>query len=176
MSCDCKRNKKSLEERMSKIFFSGKMDFSSQRKIIDEFFMAKAKEISLGSTCKKRQIGCVMVSPNGIVSGANGAPEKIGTCKVCSRIDAASGTQLKKCYAVHAEVRMLVRCARKGLSAKGGFIYLYGSMPCKDCLLALIEAGIQEIVCEVGTYYDPLSKEIFNRWIAAGGKLTFMEN
>jgi deoxycytidylate deaminase len=43
-------------------------------------------------------------------------------------------------------------------------------VPCKDCLLELIEAGISEIVCIQETYYDELSKDILKEWIDTGGK------
>ena len=175
MTCDCVPDKKSLEDRFTEILLSGNENFENQRKLIDEYFMGKAENISLEATCKKRQIGCVLVSKEGVVLGANGAPENIGACKTCSRMDAESGTQLEHCYALHAEVKVLASCARRGLSTKGGVIYLYGAMPCKNCLMALIEAGVKEIVCNSRVYYGTLSEEIFNRWICAGGKLKWMD-
>lgn len=47
-------------------------------------------------------------------------------------------------------------------------------VPCKDCLLELIEAGISEIVCIKETYYDSLSEFILQEWIEAGGKFGVM--
>ena len=175
MSCDCKSNKKSLEERFIEILFAEDLFYVNKRELIDEYFMAKAEKVSLKATCKKRQIGCVLVSKKRVVSGANGAPEKIGTCKTCYRIDAKSGTKLEHCYALHSEVKVLAECAKRGLSTRGGVIYLWGAMPCKNCLLALIEAGVKEFVCSSDTYYDSLSKEIFKVWISTGGILRFMK-
>lgn len=176
MTCDCEHNKKSLEDKFIEILFTRDLFYVNKRTLIDEYFMAKAEAASLKSTCKKRQIGCVLVTKKGVILGANGAPEKIGACKVCSRMDAPSGTQLEHCYALHAEVKVLASCAKRGLSTRGGVMYLWDAMPCKDCLLALIEASVKEIVCSRRVYYDPLSKEIFDRWIKAGGILRWLES
>lgn len=174
MTCDCVPNRKSLEERFIEILFSE--DFYDEKRIlVNEFFMAKAEKVSFKATCKKRKIGCVLVTEKGVVLGANGAPEKIGVCKVCSRIDAKSGTQLERCYALHAEIKVLAECTKNGFSTKGGVIYLWGAMPCKNCLMALIESGVKEIVCNDRLHYDQLSKEILDRWVNVGGKLKWIE-
>lgn len=175
MACDCIPDGKSLDSKMQKKLFSGEEKNTIRMKILDTFFMARAKDASFDATCKKRRIGCLLVTEEITVSGANGTPEGIDECKICPRVNAPSGTQLERCKALHAEVKVLAMCARKGLSTKGGVVYLYGAMPCKNCLLALIEAQVKKIVCNSNTYYDSLSKEIFEKWKKTGGELIWME-
>lgn len=141
----------------------------------DKILMEAAKKASYSSTCKKRQIGCLLICKKGYMSGTNGAPKPLDPCEICPRINAFSGKHLERCYALHAEAQALALCARTRLSTQDSILYLYNAMPCKTCLLSLIEAGVKEIICSDRVYYDPLSREIFESWQKTGGILRFME-
>ena len=66
-----------------------------------------------------------------------------------------SGEGLLYCNAAHAERNCLINAARLGVSTLGTTLYLNTLLPCKDCLLELINAGVWEIVAlELKQYND----------------------
>ncbi len=132
-----------------------------------------ARQASLDSTCKKKQLGCALVftrGRKGYVTGSNGPPLPLKRCDPCPRLDSHGGTDLGKCRAVHAERAVLLLAARFGFRTDGAILYSYMGVPCKDCLLELCAAGVSEIVCIKETYYDALSKDVLREWVARGGR------
>lgn len=71
-----------------------------------------------------------------------------------------SGEGLGICIAGHAERNALINAARNGINVKDASIYMDCPIPCKDCLIEIINAGIGEIVCTSLDYYDETSKYI----------------
>jgi len=70
-----------------------------------------------------------------------------------------SGEGLHLCTATHAEQNAIVNAARLGISTNGTEIYMNCGIPCKECLKAIINAGIHTVVCENTTdWYDEMSK------------------
>ena len=69
-----------------------------------------------------------------------------------------SGKGLDICIAGHAERNSLINAARVGIKTKGLKMYMNCSIPCGDCLIEIINAGIEEIICIDETYYDEKSK------------------
>jgi len=67
-----------------------------------------------------------------------------------------SGNGLERwCIAAHAERNCLINAARLGVSTLGTSLYMNCIVPCKDCLIELINAGVEEIVVdEVEAYND----------------------
>ena len=45
-----------------------------------------------------------------------------------------------------------------GISTKGCILYMNCGIPCKDCLIEIINAGIEEIVVTSRNYYDSESE------------------
>ncbi|MFA4870872.1 MAG: deaminase [Pedobacter sp.] len=137
----------------------------------DKDYMLEAKAAAIDSTCKKKQLGCVLKFTDGsYIQGTNGAPKPLQPCTRCPRLNDHSGTNLDKCRAVHAERQAILKAANRGFSTDDAILYSYMGVPCKDCLLELIEAGISEIICIRETYYDSLSEFILKEWIENGGK------
>lgn len=137
----------------------------------DDYRMALAEDVSLVSNCLKRQLGCVIVSSNNtLITGWNGPPEQLEPCNPCPRHDSQSSYNLHVCRAVHAEQRAIIRAGTLNTSIIGASIYCAFGIPCKNCLLSLIDAGISEIVCLNNDYYDELSKDILAEWVGTGGK------
>jgi deoxycytidylate deaminase len=136
----------------------------------DYEYMIRASKAKVNSTCIKKQLGCLLVLSNGeTIEGWNGPPEMIKTCHPeCPR--KISGKDLHLCRAVHAERRCLLISARLGFSTEGSTLYSYMGIPCKDCLLELIEAKVHRIVVENPLIYDDLSEPILKEWIERGGK------
>jgi deoxycytidylate deaminase len=47
-----------------------------------------------------------------------------------------------------------------GIKTKGASLYMSCGIPCKDCLKAIINSGVKEIVVTKITFYDMTSKFI----------------
>jgi len=118
------------------------------------------------SKCFSRQIGVVLVRDKSIIStGYNGPPRGIPHCEerskqaICPRRVEGykSGNGLHICVAAHAELNAILNAARMGICTKDATLYCDCGIPCKNCLIALINAGIEEIVCTNMDYYDDLS-------------------
>jgi dCMP deaminase len=70
----------------------------------------------------------------------------------------SSGEGLELCPAVHAEVNAIIQAARAGVSTEGSTLYLTCGVPCKNCLGAIINAGISKVYVTSNDLYDPCSK------------------
>lgn len=76
--------------------------------------------------------------------------------KQCPRrvIGYPSGIGLHICIAGHAERNALINAARHGIAVKGGTLYLDTVIPCSPCVIEIINAGIEEVVCSKLVAYD----------------------
>ena len=130
----------------------------------DEYFIEMSKLVSTRSNCVSRKVGAVITVDNQVVStGYNGAPKGIEHCvdrngclRKINHIE--SGTRQEICRAVHAEQNAIISAAVKGVSIKGGTLYV-NTYPCSICARMLINAEIKRIVYD-SDYQDPLSKEL----------------
>ena len=121
-----------------------------------------------------RKIGAIIVRDNIIIStGYNGPPRGVPQCgennpvearDVCPRqiLNYKSGIGLHLCPAAHAEANAIVSAARLGVSVKNATMYVNCEIPCKDCLVLIINSGIVKVVCETNDLYDGLSFYILN--------------
>lgn len=142
----------------------------------DKIFMHMAKLASKYSRCNKKHLGCILVTRSGkVIYGSNGPPLPLEKCNPCPRLNSHSATDLHLCRAVHAERYVLLQCAKKGYKTDGAVLYSYMGVPCSNCLVELICAGVTEIVCLRDTYYDELSKSILKEWVEKGGKFRIFE-
>lgn len=150
----------------------------------DEYFYNICRQVARNSKCFSRRIGCVLVYDKSIIStGYNGPPRGIPRCDlrwrldhnlcekvkdidekdsfsgVCPRrvLNYKSGEGLELCVAGHAERNALINAARNGIRTKGATLYVTTGIPCKDCLIEIINAGIREIVVVSLKTYDDQS-------------------
>ncbi|MHA2343493.1 MAG: deoxycytidylate deaminase [Candidatus Hodarchaeales archaeon] len=142
----------------------------------DLYAMRIAKEVAQNSKCLSRSIGAVLVRDKSVIStGYNGPPRGVPECwnrnpnyeRKCPRQVQGykSGEGLDLCIAGHAERNAIVNAARFGIETRGTSLVCYCGIPCKDCLIEVINAGIIEIVYKKGSstgvagddYYDRLS-------------------
>ena len=65
-----------------------------------------------------------------------------------------SGEGLEWCVAGHAERNLLITAARFGVATKGKSMYLSCGIPCKECTIEIINAGIKEVVVNGMVDYD----------------------
>ena len=65
-----------------------------------------------------------------------------------------SGQGLEWCVSGHAERNAIVNAARMGMpELKGCSIYMSCGVPCTPCLIEIINAGIEEIICTEIAFY-----------------------
>ena len=154
------------------------------------YFMSIAREVSKNSKCLSRQIGAILVRDNTVVStGYNGPPRGLPHCderpidffvglnynnippalpadfsteRLCPRrlFGYKSGEGLHLCQAGHAERNALIQAARNGICTKGATLVCYCGLPCKDCMIEIINAGISKIVCLDVASYDKYSQQM----------------
>ncbi len=130
----------------------------------DEYFMEITGVVAKRSNCVSRKVGAVITVDNQIVStGYNGAPKGLHHCvdaggclRKLNHIE--SGTRQEVCRAVHAEQNAIISAAVKGVSIKGGTLYI-NTYPCSICTRMIINAEIKRIVYD-SDYSDELSKEM----------------
>ncbi|MEE0775720.1 MAG: dCMP deaminase family protein [Bacillota bacterium] len=134
------------------------------RKSWDQYFMDMAKVAASRSTCLRRQVGAVAVSPDNRIlgTGYNGALPGTPHCEEtgCLRqqMNIPSGERQEICRAQHAEANICNIAARYGIPLEGATIYVT-NQPCVTCMKAIITSGIKRIVFE-GEYPDAFAVRI----------------
>ena len=128
------------------------------------YFMKMALLVAERSTCKRRQVGAVLVKNNQIIaSGYNGAPKRVLHCDIagCMREknNVPSGEKHELCRGVHAEQNTIIQAALNGTTLSGSVLYCT-NFPCSLCAKIIINAEI-EAVYVLKDYPDKLSKEMF---------------
>lgn len=127
------------------------MSLPLERPNWDVYFLNIAKAISSRSPDPKKQVGCLLVENNRIVShGYNGLPSKINE----NCIDWSDRTQVHNVI-IHAEQNCLLYANKITSSA---VIYCTLS-PCIECLKIIRTCGIQKVVfSEKYKRYDELQE------------------
>ena len=119
------------------------MNFS--RLDVDDYFLNIAKLVGKRSTCRRRQVGCVLVdSQNHIVStGYNGVIKGATHCLdvPCQGAQAPSGTDLDECFAVHAEMNALLQ-----LRSNDVLTAYLTTTPCFPCAKVIGNSTVKRIV------------------------------
>lgn len=156
----------------------------------DLYFLRIAREVSTNSKCLSRKIGVVLVKDSVIIStGYNGPSRGVKHCderlqsfyekldknkleedynsdtkkiSICPRrvFGYKSGQGLHLCQAGHAERNALIQAARNGISTLDTTLYCYCAIPCKDCMIKIINAGVKRLVYLEGKVYDNYSSII----------------
>lgn len=131
----------------------------------DLYFHTICCAIASKSPCLSQQIGAILVRDRSIVStGYNGPARSYPHCQgECPRHlkGYKSGEGLVECPAAHAEGNCIANAARIGASTVGCTLYMNCVVPCKDCAVLLVNAGIAEVVVEKLIYYHEMSRGIF---------------
>jgi dCMP deaminase len=120
-------------------------DFGQDNRISwDHYFLNMSYNISRKSRDPSTQVGAVIVAPdNQVVSqGYNGFPRGVENTEARWTIRPD-----KYNFIVHAERNAIYNAARQGKATEGCTMYLfYNCCPCEQCTLAVIQAGITEVV------------------------------
>lgn len=108
--------------------------------------LSKAKRLKVGA--------CLVLDTGSLIPGVNGLPTQLGN--ECEYL-AEDGQLVTKQETIHAEIAVLLRAAKTGLSTQNSTLYLSHS-PCFACSSAMIAAGVKEIVfAEEYRDADPLT-------------------
>lgn len=157
----------------------------------DEYFFNICRQAARNSKCLSRRIGAVLVYDKSVISsGYNGPPRGVPRCdkrweldpkfiekyksKIvnpdedlegkCPRypLGAKSGQLLNICPAAHAEENSILDAARRGITTKGSTMYMTCGVPCTQCLIKIIQAGVSEVVVTGLTFYDENAEWLLN--------------
>lgn len=130
----------------------------------DEYFMSIAHLVKTRSTCLRRHVGAVAVSPEHRIlgTGYNGPLPGVPHCDEvgCLRqeLGIPSGQRMEMCRAQHAEANVCNFAARYGLPLNGAIMYVT-DRPCSACLKAMVTSGITKVIFD-GDYPDELSVQL----------------
>ncbi len=133
---------------------------SNSRPTWHEYFMGITTLVAHRSTCKRRQVGAILVRDKRILAtGYNGAPEKIPHCLDvgCLREQQGipSGERHELCRGLHAEQNAIIQAALHGFSVEGSTVYCT-NMPCSICCKMLINIRVAKVYYKDG-YSDSLT-------------------
>ena len=136
----------------------------------DTYFLSICNAVSKRSKCASRQVGAIIVLDKAVIStGYNGPPRGVPECSTrclfpnnkCPRRekpDYKSGANLDLCVAAHAERNAIVQAARSGTCISTATLYTNDVIPCKDCIIEIINSGIIEVVVTERIEYNNLSQ------------------
>jgi len=115
------------------------------------------------ATCRRRQVGAVLVKDKRILStGYNGAPMGLAHCLdigcLREQNNIPSGERHELCRGLHAEQNAIIQAAYHGVSVNDSILFCT-NLPCIICLKMIINAGIKKIVYKDG-YADELSYDM----------------
>lgn len=104
------------------------------------------KRFAEQSTCRSRQVGCIIVKDSQLMSEGWNSPPKGSNIADCVRCNGTfnKGEKLELAQCAHAEANAIGYCARKGVSTEGAEIYCT-HFCCKYCADLIIAAGITKI-------------------------------
>lgn len=107
-----------------------------------EYWISILKVTAERSTCKRRQVGCLIINEDNqlLSTGYNGSPS--GTLHCC---DLSCVMVDGHCVrTVHAEQNAIAAAAKNGISLKDTIAYVT-ARPCIHCMKLLYQAGIYHV-------------------------------
>lgn len=118
----------------------------------DARFLQLAETISRWSEDRDFHVGAVIVGADHEIraTGYNGLPRGVASDEP-ARFHRASGE--KFLWFEHAERNAIYNAARIGVPLRGCTIYI-NRFPCADCTRAIIQCGMDKIVCPEKPKYD----------------------
>lgn len=108
----------------------------------DQYFMSFAYLAAMKSKDAGTKVGAVIVDDEHeiLATGYNGFPRGFD-----DTIESRHEKPTKYQYTIHAEPNAVISAARKGLSLKGGTMYVTWC-PCDKCALVIVQSGVKEVV------------------------------
>lgn len=118
----------------------------------DEYFLEVREAVAKRATCDRGRSGCVIAKDKQVLStGYVGAPAGLPHCDEVGHLFKDTvhedGHVSKHCVrTAHAEMNAITNAAKRGVSIDGGTVYC-SMTPCRNCAMAIINAGIKRVVC-----------------------------
>lgn len=143
----------------------------------DEYFMEVRAAIAKRATCDRGRSGCVIAKDKQILStGYVGSPAGLPHCDEVGHLFKDTihedGHVSRHCVrTAHAEMNAITNAAKRGVAIDGSTIYTLMT-PCRTCAMAIINAGIQRVVCVKKYHTGQESEEMFKE---VGIKLEYLE-
>ena len=120
-------------------------------------FFREAELKATYSKDRSRKVGCVIVNHRNVMltSGWNGFPRDVD-----DDVDERHERPAKYLWTEHAERNAIYNAASMGIPLMGSkaFVTLF---PCADCMRALLQSGVIEIICPQPNWEDESYKESF---------------
>lgn len=126
------------------------------------YYLNIAKTVAERSTCLRKQVGCVIVNNDEIIStGYNGAPRgrknctDLGYCCKKKLFPDVRHAGYDACRAVHAEQNALISARRQDMLGATLYLVIYnpeikeyemGSNCCQMCRKLIINSGIERVI------------------------------
>lgn len=108
----------------------------------DRRFLRIAEEIRHWSKDPGTKVGCVLVRDRRMIaSGYNGFPSTLS-----DSLELYEDRNYKLAVTVHAEANAILNAAKNGAKTQASTAYVTFP-PCSQCAAALIQAGVEKIVC-----------------------------
>ncbi len=132
----------------------------------DEYFMQLARAVAERATCDRGKSGCIIVKNKrvlctGYVGSTPGMPHCDEAGHLLRKVTYENGETKEHCMrTIHAEQNAILQAAKFGISIDGATIYCKMT-PCRNCAMAISNAGIQRVVAEKDYQAGQDSKEIF---------------
>ena len=118
------------------------------RKPWDQYFLEIASLVAERATCPRRHVGCVLVREKHLIAtGYNGSVQGQPHCTEVGCLVDATGSCRRT---IHAEKNALLQAAAQGIAVAGSTAYITDT-PCRDCAMALVQAGV--IAVQIGRPY-----------------------
>lgn len=148
------------------------------RPSLDDYFIQMARLVSTRATCLRRAVGCVLINDLGhvLATGYNGVPrghvhcnepchegEQVVFKHACEGANAASGTKLDSCHALHAEWNALLQC-RDVQIIDTAYVT---TQPCITCTKLFLNTSCKRIVF-AETYSHPQAESM---WLDSGREM-----
>ena len=110
----------------------------------DRYFINMAALVASRSKDVSVQVGAVLTQDKTIIStGFNGFPRNCDDEKLM-KLDRPEKYE----WICHAEENAIINCTRNAVASNGGTIYITPMYPCAKCARAIVQAGIQRVVCQ----------------------------
>ena len=108
----------------------------------DRRFLRIAEEVRTWSRDPGTKVGCVLVLDKRIISvGFNGFPQNLS-----DSLELYQDRDYKLAVTVHSEANAILNAAKNGAKTQGATAYVTFP-PCSQCAAALIQAGVERVVC-----------------------------
>lgn len=104
----------------------------------DTIWMTFVHHLAQRSSCYRAQVGCVVVTEDNhrvLAVGYNGGPKGL--------LNGCVSDEPGKCGCLHAEMNALLKMDYNEPAGKKAYVTM---MPCYNCSVGLVNAGIQEVI------------------------------